>query len=89
MQSTGYAFAKDTPTLYGSGTETCEQTSEEEIDGQTAVVYRQQYKSDVGTSDAKIWISKSTGLLIREEQDGEIAGKGKGHIAYRWTPSQP
>ena len=89
MQSTGYAFAKDTPELYGSGTQTCEQTSDETIDGQAAVVYREQYKSDIGTSDAKIWISKSTGLLIREEQDGDIAGKGKGHITYRWPLNQP
>jgi hypothetical protein len=89
MKSTGYAFASDTPELYGSGTQTCEQTSEETIDGQAALVYREQYKSTIGTSDAKIWISKSTGLVMREEQDGEITGKGKGHITYQWPTAKP
>ena len=37
---------------------------------------------------ATIWISKSSGRLLKEEQDGDITGKGKGHISYSW-PAQP
>ncbi|HEY2798284.1 MAG TPA: hypothetical protein VGK26_10390 [Thermoanaerobaculia bacterium] len=86
MTVTGYAFAADTPDIYGSGTHTCSFLRDESVDGQPASVYREQYRSKTGSTDATIWISKSSGMLLREEQDGDVTGKGKGHIAYRWTP---
>ncbi len=85
MKMTGYAFAADTPDIYGPGTHTCSYLRDESVDGQPAAVYREQYQSKTGSTDATIWISKSSGLLLREEQDGDVIGKGKGHIAYRWT----
>jgi hypothetical protein len=85
MKATGYAFAKDTPDIYGPGEHTCGYLRDEAVDGQPAAVYREQYRSKTGSTDATIWISKSSGLLLREEQDGDVAGKGKGHISYRWT----
>ena len=83
---TGYAFAKDTAKLYGFGDHTCSFLRDESVNGQAAAVYREQYRSSAGSTDATIWISKSTGKLLREEQDGDFLGKGKGHIAYRWAP---
>jgi hypothetical protein len=52
---------------------------------QPAAVYREQYKGDTGSTSATIWISKSSGRLLREEEDGDITGKGKGHISYHWS----
>jgi hypothetical protein len=89
MKTTGYNFAADTPAIYGPGTHTCSYLHDETVDGQAAAVYREQYQSKTGSTDAQIWISKSTGLVLREEQDGNVTGKGKGHIAYRWTAAEP
>ena len=84
MKVTGYAFAKDTPKIYGLGDQTCSHVRDEVIDNQPAAVYREQYKAATGSTDATIWISKISGRLLREEQDGDVRGKGKGHISYRW-----
>jgi hypothetical protein len=88
MKQTGYAFAKDTPKIYTLGDQTCSHLRDEVIDNQPAAVYREQYKAAAGSTDATIWISKTTGRLLREEQDGDIPTKGKGHISYRW-PAKP
>ena len=88
MQTSGYDFSKDTPKLYALGTQTCSHLRDESLNGEPAEVYSEQYKSNAGQTDATIWISKTTGRTLREEQDGEIAGKGKGHISYRWN-AQP
>jgi hypothetical protein len=88
MKMSGYNFAADTPQLYGLGDHTCGHLRDEMVDGQAAVVYREQYKGATGGTNATIWISKSSGRLLREEQDGDIAGKGKGHISYQW-PAKP
>ena len=85
MTPTGYDFAGDTPKLYGLGDHTCSHLRDEAVDGQAAAVYREQYKGATGSTDATIWISKSSGHVLREEEDGDIKGKGKGHIAYRWS----
>ncbi len=89
MKTTGYHFAADTPGIYGLGAHTCSYLRDEVVDGQAAEVYREQYQSKTGSTDAQIWISKTSGLLLREEQDGNVTGKGKGHIAYRWTSQEP
>lgn len=84
MKLSGYDFAGDTPKLYAFGNHTCDYLRDETVDGQPAAVYREQYKGDAGSTTATIWISKSSGRLLREEQDGDITGKGKGHISYHW-----
>jgi hypothetical protein len=87
MKATGYAFAHDTPQIYGSGTHTCSFVRDEVVDGQAAEVYREQYQSKTGSTDALIWISKSSGRVLREEQDGDVVGKGKGHLSGVWPPA--
>src|SRR5579859_5462595 len=82
MKVTGYAFAKDTPRIYALGDQTCSHLRDEAVDNQPTAVYREQYKAATGSADATVWISKTTGLVLREEQDGDIPGKGKGHISY-------
>ncbi|HJU07845.1 MAG TPA: hypothetical protein VJ727_05115 [Rhodanobacteraceae bacterium] len=85
MKTSGYAFAADTPKLYAFGDHSCSYLRDETVDGQSASVYREQYKGDSGSTTATIWISKSSGRLLKEEQDGDITGKGKGHISYHWS----
>ena len=85
MKVSGYDFAGDTPQLYGLGDHSCSYLRDETMDGRSASVYREQYKGDSGSTNATIWISKSSGRLLREEQDGDITGKGKGHISYHWS----
>jgi hypothetical protein len=89
MKATGYAFARDTPTLYSTGKHTCSRLRDEVVDDQPTTVYREQYQTGTGSTDATIWISKASGRLVREEQDGNVEGngKGKGHISYQWQPS--
>ena len=84
MSVSGYAFAKDTPKIYALGDQTCTHLRDEVIDNQPAAVYREQYRAATGSTDATIWISKKSGRLLREEQDGDIKGRGEGHISYRW-----
>lgn len=89
MKTTGYDFANDTPTLYGLGDHSCSYLRDETVNGQAAAVYSEQYKGSTGVTNATIWISKSTGGLLRAEQDGDIVGKGKGHISYHWAAVKP
>ena len=84
MKMTGYDFARDTPRIYGLGTQSCDYLRNETVGGEAAAVYRERYQAPSASTDATIWISKSTGRVLREEQDGDITGKGKGHISYRW-----
>lgn len=85
MTSTGYGFAQATPDLYAFGKHICSHLRDESVNGQPAAVYREQYIGKAGSTDSTIWISKATGHLLKQEQDGDITGKGKGHISYRWT----
>ena len=85
MKVSGYDFAGDTPKLYGLGDRSCDYLRDEAMDGRPAAVYREQYRGDTGSATATIWISKSSGRLLREERDGDITGKGKGHISYHWS----
>jgi hypothetical protein len=89
MKVTGYDYANDTPMLYGSGTHTCNYLRDETIDAQPSAVYREQFRSKIGATDATIWISKTSGQTLRVEQDGDIAGKGKGHISYGSSAAKP
>jgi len=84
MKTVGYEFAKDTPRLYALGKQTCSYLRDETVDGQAAAVYQEQYKASTGSTTATIWISKLSGRLLKEEQDGDITGKGQGHISYQW-----
>lgn len=85
VKMSGYGFAQDTPKLYAFGDHICAYLRDETVDGQPTAVYREQYKGGAGSTTATIWISKSSGRLLREEQDGDINGKGKGHISYHWS----
>jgi hypothetical protein len=83
IKGTGYNYEADTPDIYGSGTHTCDYVRDETINGQSSAVYREQFRSKIGTTDATIWISKTSGQTLRVEQDGDVTGKGKGHLSFQ------
>jgi hypothetical protein len=80
ITKTGVDFIKATPQIYGFYTKlTCAYIRDESLNGESVSVYSQRYEAAAGTTNAQIWISKKTGLLLREEMDGDLGPKGKGH----------
>jgi hypothetical protein len=47
----------------------CSYLRDEVIAGESTAVYASHSKSEFGVSDARVWISKRTGLLLKEEID--------------------
>jgi hypothetical protein len=86
ITTSGYAFSHDTPRIYSMGDQTCTYLRDEPQNGEIAEVYKETYDAPAGHTEATIWISKASGHLLREEQDGDVPGKGKGHISYTWSP---
>ncbi len=63
----------------------CRYVREEPVQGESAVIYSAHGKNEDFTSDAQVWISKSRGLILREEEDVDIGGAGgKRHISIRY-----
>lgn len=79
IKASGYNFAPDTPDINGSGTETCTRLRDEAVNGKPATPYSQDFAAPQGTTHAMIWISRADGTILRDELDGDVKGKGKGH----------
>ncbi len=63
----------------------CRYVREESVQGESAAVYNAHSKAEDFTSDAQIWVSKSRGLILREEEDIDIGGAGgKRHLSIRY-----
>jgi len=63
----------------------CHYLRDETVNGEAAAVYSEHSESDAGKSDAQIWISKTKGLIVKEEIDLEVNGvAGKNHMAIRY-----
>jgi hypothetical protein len=65
--------------IYGEGGTTCSDVRSEAINGEAAEVYRQVHKEAGQTFDTLIWISKSSGLPLRQEQDADLGKGQEGH----------
>ena len=81
IQVTGYNFSNDTPDIYGSGKEVCTRVRDEAVNGQPATLYTQDFTAPAGSTHAQLWVSKATGMLVRAEEDGDVKGKGHGHLS--------
>jgi hypothetical protein len=80
INKTGVDFAKITPKIYSQYTKLiCVYVRDEVSSGEPAALYTQRYEAPAGITSAQIWISKKTGLLLREELDGDLGPRGKGH----------
>jgi hypothetical protein len=46
----------------------CKQLGDEPVDGTPAAVYTAHSESENGKADAKLWVAKGTGLLLRDDE---------------------
>jgi hypothetical protein len=66
--------------IYGADdTTTCNFVRDEAANGEAAAVYRQHHINGDETYDTLIWVSKSSGLPLRQEQDADFGEGKKGH----------
>lgn len=63
----------------------CRQLPDESVDGAAASVYTAHAENEFVKNDVKLWVTKSSGLIAREEIDmySDDAG-GKRHISTRY-----
>ncbi len=65
---------------------TCKQSPDEVLDGMPVAVYTAHSETtDVGTTDAKLWISKATGLPVKTESDLDIGVKQHQSMRYDYA----
>lgn len=68
-----------------NGKATCRLLRSEAVNGEAAVVYSLNRQTTGFKEDSQIWISKSHGIPLREEQDADWGGKiGKAHNSARF-----
>jgi hypothetical protein len=72
---------------------TCRYLRDESVNGETAALYSTHAeRSDMGiVSDGQVWISKSKGLVLRQEEDISDGGGKKRHHStrYEYTNVRP
>jgi hypothetical protein len=63
----------------------CAYLRDEAVGGEAAAVYRTHGVTEAGTTDATLWMSKRTGLPLKDEVDLDAGGKlGKSHQTIRY-----
>jgi hypothetical protein len=62
----------------------CHVVRDESVNGESATVYSVHSETESGIHDSQVWISKSKGVLLREETDAQRPGQsGKEHVSLR------
>jgi hypothetical protein len=69
------------------GKSTCQLLRSESVNGETAMVYSVHREYNGVKEDGQMWISKSTGLPLRAEEDFDNQGKVKEHRSARFEYS--
>jgi hypothetical protein len=68
-----------------NGKASCQFVRSDSVNGESASVYRMQRETSGFKEDSQIWISKASGLPLREEQDMDYGGEiGKRHNSARF-----
>jgi hypothetical protein len=68
-----------------NGKATCQLLRTEAVNGEAAMVYSLRRETGGFKEDSQIWILKSTGMALREEQDVDMGGEiGKLHNSARF-----
>ncbi len=62
----------------------CKRVGDDTVNGEAATVYSEHTENEDTKSDGKIWISKSRGLILKEEIDLDSGDAGKQHVATRY-----
>jgi hypothetical protein len=66
--------------IYGADDRTtCNYVRDEAANGEATAVYRQHHINGSETYDTLVWVSKSSGLPLRQEQDADFGEGKKGH----------
>jgi hypothetical protein len=77
--------------IAGPASATCSYVRDEPVNGEAASVYRQDAKKDDfgAARSTLIWISKASGLPLRQEQDADFGNGVKGHesLLFNWAKS--
>src|SRR5579862_4991363 len=72
----------------GSKKGTCRYVRDESVNGEAAALYAESSETEVGTTEAQTWISKSRGVPLRTEMDIDVGGSmGKSHMSMRYDYS--
>jgi len=62
----------------------CKRTGDDTVGGEAATVYTEHTENEDTKSDGKIWISKSRGVILKEEIDLDSGDPIKEHISLRY-----
>jgi hypothetical protein len=63
----------------------CRYLRDEPVNGESAAVYSTHSETEQGKNDNKVWVSKGTGLILRQETDLDLgAGRPKAHVSVRY-----
>ncbi len=66
----------------------CHYVRDESVNGESAALYSTHEESVHGKTDSQIWVSKSKGLILRQEIDIDTGGaNGKSHMSSRFEYS--
>jgi len=67
---------------------TCQYVRDESVNGENAALFATHNKTEIGTHDNQIWVSKSKGLIVKQETDIDTgAGRPKSHVSARYEYS--
>jgi hypothetical protein len=62
----------------------CKRAPDDTVGGEVATVYIEHTENEDTKSDGKIWVSKSRGVILKEEIDLDSGGSGKQHVSLRY-----
>jgi hypothetical protein len=62
----------------------CKRTGDDTVGGEAATVYTEHTENEDTKSDGRIWISKSRGVILKEEIDLDSGDPIKEHISLRY-----
>lgn len=63
----------------------CQVVGDESVAGVAATVYTSHDENDTIKADARVWVAKGSGLVLRTEEDLDTGGPtGKRHISIRY-----
>ena len=62
----------------------CKRVGDDTVNGEAATVYTEHTENEDTKSDGKIWVSKSRGLILKEEIDLDSGDAGKQHVGIRY-----
>jgi hypothetical protein len=62
----------------------CKHLRDESVKGESAAVYSTHNENEDSKEDGQVWVSKSKGLPLREEQDVDLGSGDKQHMSTRY-----